>query len=37
MITLKTTETDMAIEGAKVYGAIRLIFGIKYRTSMKEQ
>lgn len=37
MITLKTTETDMAIEGSKVYGAIRLTFGIKYRTSVKEQ
>lgn len=37
LITLKTTETDMAIEGSKVYGAIRLTFGIKYRTSLKEQ
>lgn len=37
LITLKTTETDMAIEGSKVYGAIRLTFRIKYRTSVKEQ
>lgn len=37
MITLKTTETDMAIEGSKVYGTIRLTFGIKYRTNVKEQ
>ena len=37
LITLKTTETDMAIEGSKVYGTIRLTFGIKYRTSVKEQ
>ena len=37
LITLKTTETDMTIEGSKVYGAIRLTFVIKYRTSVKDQ
>ena len=33
---LKSTETDVAVDGSKTYGAIRLTFSVTYHTNVKE-
>ncbi len=35
ILRLKTTEIDVAIEGSKIYGAVRLTYSITYYTSNK--
>ena len=36
LIKLKSTEIDYSIEGSKIYGAVRLIYSVIYRTDVKQ-
>jgi len=36
ILKLKSTEIDSSIEGSKIYGAVRLIYSVTYRTAVKQ-
>ena len=36
ILKLKSTEIDVSIEGSKIYGAVRLTYGITYHTASKQ-